>query len=342
MKTKCMSCGGPTKKMQAGGTAKKMQAGGLPKAQLGRNVMKKVKITGPIPRPEPTKTGGGRGPIKTKKVMKKLNPNLETKPGCFGAGCGKMQAGGTLPKAQGGGWPNMKKVMDKRNAEKTGHMYPYPKKKIKITFNPPVKKAISTIKKTISNIVKPKPTTPKMELGGSLETFQNGGGKKKRGWQIDMDPLLHRKDRCDYKKKKKLSQLNARDKAGRILKGVGKVALGTAAVAGAGAIAYKKSPRFKMAFDQFKTDVKDKLGLQKGGIVKKYQNGGPTDSLKIIKKEGKLAVKTEKQKQAAAKKEAALAKKIAKAKENARLNLEWQRMSEDEKDAIIRQQRSRF
>jgi len=64
--------------------------------------------------------------------------------------------------------------------------------------------------------------------------------------------------------------------------------------------------------------------------------------LKIIKKEGKLAVKTEKQKQAAAKKAAALAKKIAKAKENARLNLEWERMSEDEKDAIIRQQRSRF
>jgi hypothetical protein len=278
MKTKCMSCGGPTKKMQAGGAPK------------------------------------------------------------------KMQAGGALPKAQNGGWPNMKKVMDRRQAEKTGHMYPYPKKKIKITFTPPVKKAISTIKKTISNIVKPKPkpTTPKMELGGSLETFQNGGGKKRRGWQMDMDPLLHRKDRCDYKKKKKLSQLNAKDKAVRILKGVGKVALGTAAVAGAGAIAYKKSPRFKMAFDQFKTDVKDKLGLQKGGIVKKYQNGGPTDSLKIIKKEGKLAVKTEKQKQAAAKKAAALAKKIAKAKENARLNLEWQRMSEDEKDAIIRQQRSRF
>jgi len=279
MKTKCMSCGGPTtKKMQAGGTAK------------------------------------------------------------------KIQAGGTLPKAQNGGFPNMKKVIDRRQAEKTGHMYPYPKKKIKITFTPPVKKAISTIKKTISNIGKPKPkiAPPKYELGGSLETFQNGGSKKRRGWQMDMDPLLHRKDRCDYKKKKKLSQLNAKDKAGRILKGVGKVALGTAAVAGAGAIAYKKSPRFKMAFDQFKTDVKDKLGLQKGGIVKKYQNGGPTDSLKVIKKEGKLAVKTEKQKQAAAKKAAALAKKIAKAKENARLNLEWERMSEDEKDAIIRQQRSRF
>jgi len=254
----------------------------------------------------------------------------------------KMQAGGTLPKAQNGGFPNMKKVMDRIQAKKTGHMYPYPKKKMGAVRG--IKKTISTIKKTISNIGKPKPkiAPPKYELGGSLETFQNGGGKKSRGWQMDMDPLFHKKDRCDYKKKKKLAQLNAKDKAVRILKGVGKVALGTAAVAGAGAIAYKKSPRFKMAFDQFKTDVKDKLGLQKGGIVKKYQNGGPTDSLKIIKKEGKLAVKTEKQKQAAAKKATALAKKIAKAKENARLNLEWERMSEDEKDAIIRQQRSRF
>jgi hypothetical protein len=334
-----MSCGGPTKKMQAGGTAKKMQAGSLPKAQGGRNVINRVKITGPTPKPELTKTGGGRGPIKTiKKVMKKLTPN-KTTPGCFGAGCGKMQEGGTLPKAQNGGWPNMKKVIDRRQAEKTGHQYPYPKKKVN-----PVKKAISTIKKTISNIGKPKPkiAPPKYELGGSLETFQKGGGKKSRGWQMDMDPLFHRKDRCDYKKKKKLAQLNARDKAGRILKGIGKTALGAGVVAGAGALAYKKSPRFKMAFDQFKTDIKDKLGLQKGGIVKKYQNGGPTDSLKIIKKEGKLAVKTEKQKQAAAKKAAALAKKIAKAKENARLNLEWERMSEDEKDAIIRQQRSRF
>ena len=253
----------------------------------------------------------------------------------------KMQAG-TLPKARNGGWGDWKKGMDKRNAEKTGHMYPYPKKKIKITFTPPVKKAISTIKKTISNIVKPKPTTPRMQLGGSLETFRNGGGKKGGGWQMDMDPLLPRKKRCDYKKKKKLAQLNARDKAGRILKGVGKVALGTAVVAGAGAIAYKKSPRFKMAFDQFKTDVKDKLGLKKGGIVKKYRDGGPTDSLKVIKTQGKLVVKTEKQKQAAAKKAAALAKKIAKAKENARLNLEWERMSESQKDSVIRQQRSRF
>jgi len=327
MKTTCMSCGGPTKKMQAGG---------LPKAQLGRNVMKNPKIIWPKPRPEPSKTGGGRGPIKI--VRKKVNPKAP-KPSRERTvernGTMEMQKGGVM-KYQNGGWPNRKQII---NTKSPAYHYAFPKKKVN-----PVKKAISTIKKTISNIGKPKPkiAPPKYELGGSLETFQNGGGKKNRGWQMDMDPLLPRKKRCDYKKKKKLAQLNARDKAGRILKGVGKVALGTAVVAGAGAIAYKKSPRFKMAFDQFKTDIKDKLGLQKGGIVKKYQNGGPTDSLKIIKKEGKLAVKTEKQKQAAAKKAAALAKKMAKAKENARLNLEWERMSEDEKDAIIRQQRSRF
>ena len=239
MKTKCMSCGGPTKKMQAGGPTKKMQNGGL--TTSAKKVLKQV-------------------PIKT----------------------------------------------------------------------------IKTIKKVVKKITKP--TKPKMELGGSLETFQNGGGKKGRGWKIGMDPLLHKKDRCNYKKKKKLSQLNAKDKAVRILKGVGKTALGAGAAIGAGAIAYKKSPRFKNAVDE----LKGKLGLQKGGIVKKYQNGGTTDSLKVIKKEGKLAVKTEKQKQAAAKKAAANAKKIAKAKENARLNLEWERMSESQKDSVIRQQRSRF
>ena len=257
MKTKCMSCGG---------TTKKMQAGGLPKAQDGRSVMYRLQNSKPLQQVQRVKK---EGPIKAiKKVIKKLTPNKTTS-GCFGAGCKKM------------------------------------------------------------------------ELGGSLETFQNGGGKKGRGWKIGMDPLLHRKDRCDYKKKKKLSQLNARDKAGRILKGVGKTALGAGAVIGAGAIAYKKSPRFKNAFDQFKTDVKDKLGLQKGGIVKKYQNGGTTDSLKVIKKEGKLAVKTEKQKQAAAKKAAANAKKIAKAKENARLNLEWQKMTKDQKDSLFINERQK-
>lgn len=178
-----------------------------------------------------------------------------------------------------------------------------------------------------------KTTVPKMELGGSLPAFRNGGG-----WQMDMDPLLHRKDRCNYKKKKKLSQLNAKDKTVRILKNVGKTAAVIGGIGVAGVQAYKKSSPFRDAVDK----VKGKLGLKKGGSVKKYRDGGPTDSLKIIKTEGKIAVKTEKQKQTDAKKAAALAKKMAKAKENARLNLEWEKMSESQKDSIIRQQRSRF
>jgi len=240
-----------------------MQAGGtLPKAQLGRNVMKKVKITGPIPRPEPSKTGGGKGPVKAiKKVLKKLTPN-KTTPGCFGANCGKMQAGGTLPKAQ---------------------------------------------------------------FGGQRRARQQGS--------------LPSRSSCGEKIKRRKKSWERQDKAGRVLKGVGTAAGVIGGIGLAGAAAYKKSTPFKNAVDE----LKGKLGFnQKGGIVKKYQNGGATDSLKVIKKEGKLAVKTEKQKQAAAKKATALAKKIAKAKENARLNLEWERMSEDEKDAIIRQQRSRF
>ena len=253
MKTKCMSCGGPTKKMQTGG---------LPKAQRGRNVINYPK---PAPRPEPSKTGGGRGPVKPiKKVLKKLNPNLETKPGCFGAGCGKMQEGGTLPKAQNGG--------TRRNARTGKH------------------------------------------TGGPLSCFEKAKrtNKNRKFWHSG---------------------------GGKTIKNISKTVLGAGALVGAGAVAYKKNSKFKNAVDE----LKGKLGFNKtGGAVKKYQNGGPTDSLKVIKKEGKLAVKTEKQKQAAAKKAAALAKKMAKAKENARLNLEWERMSEDEKDAIIRQQRSRF
>ena len=129
--------------------------------------------------------------------------------------------------------------------------------------------ALQKINKTISNIGKRKATTPTKEIERSLETFQKGGGKKGRGWQIGMDPLLHRKDRCDYKKKKKLSQLNARDKAGRIAVGVGKTALGAGAVIGAGVAAYKKSTPFKNAVDE----LKGKLGFnQKGGAVKKHQS----------------------------------------------------------------------
>jgi len=254
MKTKCMSCGGPTKKMQAGG---------LPKAQRGRNVINKIKITGPIPRPEPLKIGGGRGPIKEiKKVLKKLNPNLETKPGCFGAGCGKMQ------------------------------------------------------------------------LGGSLETFQNGGTRRAR-----QQGSLPSRSSCGEKIKRRKKSWARQDKAAKILKPIG-AAVGTVGAAYLGGReAYKRNSQFKNAVDE----LKGKLGFNKtGGAVKKYQNGGPTDSLKVIKTQGKLAVKTEKQKQAAAKKAATLAKKIAKAKENARLNLEWEKMSESQKDSVIRQQRSRF
>jgi hypothetical protein len=76
MKTKCMSCGGPT--------TTKMQNGGL--------------ITGAKKVPK-------QGPIKTistiRKGLKKLTPR-KTVPGCFGANCTKMQVGGSLPKAQRG------------------------------------------------------------------------------------------------------------------------------------------------------------------------------------------------------------------------------------------------
>jgi hypothetical protein len=237
MKTKCMSCGGPTKKMQAGGTAKKMQLGGsLPKKKMG----------------------AVRG----------------------------------------------------------------------------IKKTISTIKKTISNIGKPKPTTPKMELGGSLETFQFGGGKRRARQQGS----LPSRSSCGEKIKRRKKSWERQDKAGKVLKGVGTAAGVIGGIGLAGAAAYKKSTPFKNAVDE----LKGKLGFnQKGGIVKKYQNGGPTDSLKVIKKEGKLAVKTEKQKQAAAKKAAANAKKIAKAKENARLNLEWQKMTKDQKDSLFISERQK-
>jgi len=257
MKTKCMSCSGPTKKMQAGG---------LLKAQLGGSVIKKEKITRPMPRPMPkpktTKTDGGRGPIKPiKKVLKKLNPNLETKPGCFGASCGKMQEGGTLPKAQNGG-------------------------------------------------------TRRARQQGSLPSRSSCGEKIKR-------------------RKKAWAR---QDKAVKILKGVGTAAGVIGGLGVAGVAAYKKSTPFKNAVDE----LKGKLGFnQKGGAVKKYQNGGTADNLKVIKKEGKLAVKTEKQKQAAAKKAVANAKKIAKAKENARLNLEWQKMTKDQKDSLFISERQK-
>jgi len=259
MKTRCMSCGGTTKKMQAGGTAKKMQVGGLPKAQGGRNVINYP--TRPTPLPEPSKTGGGKGPVKAiKKVLKKLTPR-KTNTGCFGANCEKMQVGGSLPKAQ---------------------------------------------------------------FGGQRRARQQGS--------------LPSRSSCGEKIKRRKKSWERQDKAGRVLKRVGAAAGVIGGIGLAGAAAYKKSTPFKNAVDE----LKGKLGFnQKGGIVKKYQNGGSTDSLKVIKKEGKLAVKTEKQKQAAAKKAAANAKKIAKAKENARLNLEWQKMTKDQKDSLFISERQK-
>ena len=229
MKTKCMSCGGTTKKMQNGG---------------------------------PTKTGGVKSPVKAiKKVIKKLTPNKTTS-GCFGAGCKKM------------------------------------------------------------------------ELGGSLDTFQFGGTRRAR-----QQGSLPSRSSCGEKIKRRKKSWERQDKAAKIFKGVGTAAGVIGGIGLAGAAAYKKSTPFKNAVDE----LKGKLGFNKtGGAVKKYQDGSPIDSLKVIKKEGKLTVKTEKQKQAVAKKAAANAKKIAKAKENARLNLEWERMSESQKDSVIRQQRSRF
>ena len=294
MKTKCMSCGGTTKKMQNGG---------------------------------PTKTGVVKSPVKAiKKVIKKLTPNKTTS-GCFGANCGKMQAGGSLPKAQDGRsltyrLQNNRPLQQVQRVKKEG----------------PIKEIKKVIKKLIPNKTASGcfgADCKKMELGGSLETFQFGGNKRRARQQGS----LPSRSSCGEKIKRRKKSWERQDKAAKIFKGVGTAAGVIGGIGLAGAAAYKKSTPFKNAVDE----LKGKLGFnQTGGVVKKYQNGGPTDSLKVIKKEGKLAVKTEKQKQAAAKKATANAKKIAKAKENARLNLEWERMSESQKDSVIRQQRSRF
>ena len=194
-------------------------------------------------------------------------------------------------------------------------------------------KTIKTIRKAVNKITKF--TTPKMELGGSLETFQNGGTRRNaRTGKHTGGPLscFERAQRTNKNRKFWHSG------GGKTIKNIGKTVLGAGALVGAGAVAYKKNSKFKGAVDE----LKGKLGFnQTGGVVKKYQNGGATDSLKVIKKEGKLAVKTEKQKQAAAKKAAANAKKIAKAKENARLNLEWQKMTKDQKDSLFISERQK-
>jgi hypothetical protein len=180
---------------------------------------------------------------------------------------------------------------------------------------------------------------PKMKLGGSLPKARDGGGttRNARTGKHTGGPLSCFEKAQRTNKNRKFWH----EGSGKTIKNIGKNILGAGALVGAGAVAYKKSTPFKNAVDE----LKGKLGFNKtGGVVKKYRDGGPTptDSLKVIKKEGKLAVKTEKQKQAAAKKATALAKKIAKAKENARLNLEWERMSDTQQDSVIRQQRSRF
>ena len=107
-----------------------------------------------------------------------------------------------------------------------------------------------------------KTTVPKMELGGSLPKARDGG-----------PTYGPPRNSCGEKNKRKMKNLNNREKAGRILGGVGKVAAGTAAVVGAGAVAYKKSTPFKNAVDE----LKGKLGFnKKGGAVKKYAKGGST------------------------------------------------------------------
>lgn len=301
-----MSCGGPTKKMRDGGPSN------LPKPRV---------VTAS---PYPTKTPK-TGPIKAiKKVLKKLTPR-KTTPGCFGAGCGKMQEGGTLPKAQNG-----------RNVINYPKPAPRPEPAKIVGGRGPIK----TIKKVI-NKLKPRKTNTgcfgancgKMQLGGSLETFRDGGERRAR-----QQGSLPSRSSCGEKIKRRKASWARQDKAGKILKGVGTAAGVIGGIGLAGAAAYKKSTPFKNAVDE----LKGKLGFNKtGGAVKKYRDGGPTDSLKVIKTQGKLAVKTEKQKQAAAKKAAANAKKIAKAKENARLNLEWQKMTKDQKDSLFISERQK-
>lgn len=123
MKTKCMSCGG---------TMKKLQNSGLPKARDGQYVRKEGYNVAPTPREVvPSKTGGGRGPVKAiKKVLKKLTPRKNT--GCFGAGGSKMQNGGMIPKCPGPNCP-------RRWRPETG--------------------PIKAIKKVIKKITRPKITT---------------------------------------------------------------------------------------------------------------------------------------------------------------------------------------
>ena len=84
MKTKCLSCGGPTKKMQTGG---------LPKAQDGRSLTIRLQNNRPLQQVQRVKKAG---PIKTIKTIRKAINKITkfTTP--------KMELGGSLPKAKNG------------------------------------------------------------------------------------------------------------------------------------------------------------------------------------------------------------------------------------------------
>jgi hypothetical protein len=140
MKTKCMSCGGTMKKMQNGGSGQRKpvtreniisramtdlgKSPNLPPLdskytkKRGTGLILKNKSKFPEGIYKPTMQNGGlitgakkvakQGPIKTiktiRKALNKLTPR-KTKPGCFGASCGKMQNGGMTPKCPGPNCP---------------------------------------------------------------------------------------------------------------------------------------------------------------------------------------------------------------------------------------------
>ena len=138
MKTKCLSCGGPT--------TTKMQNGGLTTG--AKKVLK-------------------QGPIKTIKTIRKALNKLTTRktaPGCFGADCTKMQAGGSLPKAQNG-----RNVIPKRK-KITGPIPTPTPKKTETGFG---KGPINTIKKGL-NKLRTRKNKPGC-FGASCGKMQNGG-----------------------------------------------------------------------------------------------------------------------------------------------------------------------
>ena len=96
-----------------------------------------------------------------------------------------------------------------------------------------------------------------MKLGGSLPKAKNGLSCYERAKRTN--------------KRRKFWH----EGLGKTIKNAGKTVLGAGALVGAGAVAYKKSTPFKDAVDE----LKGKLGFNKtGGAVKKYKDGGTTDS----------------------------------------------------------------